>query len=161
MQPPTISKRLKYGSTLVLIAGSIPFLVGLSTVFFVWLSVAQPDKPWRAIMPPGTEASFTLNDIRKFNKDLGDEFVMAKHVHYCILTAVGLLIMVLSLFGLRRREKWAWLVLVVTILLVGWNDAITTLSYGQLPFPIVPALLATIGLGLCWSEIFRNPDTPS
>ncbi len=149
-------KRLTLGAWVTFTAGIIPFIFGLVTLFFTWTSYLNPDAPFLAMMPPGSDASFTLNEVRQFNASLADELVTSKHVHYSILMAVGILIMTLSVFGLRQRLKWSWFVLVITILLVGWNDAVTALSFGNLPVPLVPAMLATIGLVLARKPIFSR-----
>ena len=149
------SRRLRLGANLTIAAGAMPFFVGLTTLGFLWLSYAHPDDSWRASMPPGSRSSFSLSGIRAFNNDLGQEIVAAKHVHYSILIAVGIIIMALAQFGLKQKQRWSWYLLIVTIILVGWNDGFTTLFFGQPPVPFVPAGLATIGLFLARSEIFR------
>lgn len=148
--------RLRIAVFLVFIAGSIPFLVGLSILVFTWISYFYPDEPFRAVLPPGGQAPFTLNEVRSFNDMLGIELITSKHVHYSILTAVGILIMTLAQFGLRKKLRWSWYVLVVTILLVGWNDAITSFVFGFVPVPIIPATLATIGLYLARKPLFQS-----
>jgi hypothetical protein len=149
-------KRLKLGAWTVFAAGAIPFVVGVLSVYFNRMSYLRPDAPFRAILPPGAEASFTLNEVRQFNEQLGRELTTSKHVHYSILVAVGVLIMTLSLFGLRQRMKWSWWVLLVTIVLVGWKDAVTSLAFGHIPVPLVPAILASVRLALAWKPIFSN-----
>lgn len=151
-----LDRQLRLGAWLVFAAGAIPFVVGALSVYFNWVSYLNPDAPFRAILPPGAEATFTLSEVRGFNDQLGGELTTSKHVHYSILSAVGILIMTLSYFGLRQRLKWSWWVLVVTILLVGWNDAFTSLAFGHVPVPLVPATLATIGLVVAWRPIFSR-----
>lgn len=149
-----VEKRLKLGAWIVFAAGAIPLVVGVLSVYFNWISYLHPDAPFRAILPPGAQASFTLNEVRQFNAQLGGELTTSKHVHYSILIAVGVLIMTLSFFGLRQRLKWSWWALLLTIILVGWNDAVTALAFGHVPVPLVPAILASIGLALAWKPIF-------
>jgi hypothetical protein len=135
-------------------------LFGLLTVAFVWGSYAHPDEPWRASMPPGSMASFSLAGVRAYNAQLADEVVTAKYVEYSNLFAVGVIIMALAQFGLKQRQRWSFWLLVVTILLVGWNDGVTALVFDQVPVAFVPASLATLGLLIARPEIFKPSARP-
>ena len=149
------STRLRWGANLTIVAGAIPSVFGLVTIAFLWWSYAHPDGPWRAAMPPGSTASFSLAGVRAYNARLADEVVTAKYVEYSNLFAVGIVIMTLAQFGLKQRQRWAFWLLMMIILLVGWNDGVTALVFDQLPVPFVPAGLATLGLLIASPEIFR------
>ena len=139
---------------MTVVAGAIPTVFALVTIAFVWWSCVHPDEPWRAGMPPGSRASFSLAGVRTYNAQLADEVVATKYVQYSHLLAVGIIIMTLAHFGLRQRQRWSFWLLAATILLVGWNDGLTTLAFGQTPIPFVPAALATIGLLIAGPGIF-------
>jgi hypothetical protein len=155
-----VSTRLRWGANVTAVAGAIPCLFGLVTIAFLWWSHAHPDEPWRAGMPPGSRASFSLADVRACNAQLADEVVSAKYVQYSSLFAVGIVIMALAQFGLKQRQRWSFWLLMVTILLVGWNDGVTTLVFDQAPIPFVPAGLATLGLLIARPEIFGPSARP-
>lgn len=154
------SGRFKVGVAMVVVGGLFPFLVGGYFLSQCFLSVSDPSEPWGARQFPS--AIYSLQEIRasgigqssKGTSELASDFVQINHVGYANLMNTGLVEIVVSLFGLLRRKKWAWYLLLAVFLWTGLNDAAAAWFAGMPPIPLTPTLLAVGGLLLSRRSVF-------
>lgn len=148
--------RLYWGSWCIVAAGSVPFLLSVAMYIAVFVGAANPSKPWLAGEPLPHADSYTLDEVKKFNHDLGVDLFAAQHVQYANLLHTGIIAMVLSYFGLRRYQKWAWYMLIFTVLWPATNDLIALLISGGTALPFLPDSLGITGLLLTRGPIFNQ-----
>ena len=156
VNPPAnrLPTALRVGSIMVFLGGLVPFLV--STVLFVaflW-SDAHPDQPWLSGQVLPHAASYSLNDIRRFNPDVAVAFMTAQHIELVNVMNSGVLVALLAIFGLRRYQRWSWYALLFTALWPGLNDAWAVLAAREPPAPLVGGLVTLVGLFLSRGAIF-------
>jgi hypothetical protein len=153
--PNGLPKSLKIGSLLVMLAGSVPFVVA-SVLFVAFLiSDLNPSHCWLSgQVPPGC-ASYSLNDIRGFNPELATDFVTAQHIELVNVINTGFVIVILAIFGLRRYQKWSWYTILATFLWVGLNDAFALYMAHEPPIPLIPEVVGMIGLFVARRPIFK------
>jgi len=145
-------RRLKIGATMTSIAGCFPLGFGLYFFVLFYFSLAQPAEPWRA--GQFTPAPYSLEDVRACNESLGTYFVLSQHMELANLINTGTMVLIISLFGLRRRQKWAWFTLLTIFLWVGLNDAAAFIE-AQLPaIPLIPEAFGLTGLFVARRAIF-------
>jgi hypothetical protein len=164
-----IPKGLKIGSRLVFIAGLFPLMAATYLfVTFVW-SVSHPDNLW---IPSGFKvAPYTLNQVKAvpdnavpgqtvpdFGPALGSNIVDVTWMGSVNGMISGVSIVVLAIFGLRKRLKFAWYQVLFIALWGAGNDTISTIVSGQFPVPIFPLVLGLTGLWICRPYIFGNQE---
>jgi hypothetical protein len=149
-----LPKGLRLGSTLTFLGGLFVFSVG--TWFFVQFLIGQahPAEPW----PAGqfTPAPYSLDDIAACNPTLADDFVLAQHIQFVNVMNTGFVIMLLSIFGLRRYLRWSWYSILATALWVGLNDALALFQGHQPLVPLIPAAIVLVGLILTHGPVFSD-----
>lgn len=151
-----LPKRLYWGSWCIVAAGSVPVLVSVSMYIAVFVGAANPNKPWLVGQLLPHADSYTLNDVKKFNRDLGVDLFAAQHVEFANLLHTGIVTMVFGYFGLRRYQKWAWYTLIFTMLWPGGNDLVALLISVRPALPLLPATLVIAGLVLTRGPIFNQ-----
>jgi len=148
----TSDKRLKIGTGLTFATGLFVFLVASYLFIQFWIGYTHPSEPWRS--GQFTPVTYTLNDIRAFNPVVATDFVLAQHIQLANVMNSGFGIAVMSLFGLWRRQKWAWYAILATALWAGLNDAVA-LSLAQQPvLPVLGEVLCIVGLLIARPAIF-------
>ncbi len=148
----TGDKRLKIGSALTFLTGLFVFLVASYLYVQFWIGYTHPSEPWRSGQL--TPVTYTLNDIRAFNPVVATDFVLAQHVQLANVMNSGFGIAVMTVFGLRRRQKWAWYAILATALWAGLNDAVA-LSQAQQPLlPVFGEVLCIVGLFIARPAVF-------
>lgn len=149
-----LSKKLGFGWKLTFFAGMFPIVV--ATIIFARLfwSVEHPSSPWLA--GGFTAANYTLNSVRECNELLAKDLIMAQHMQLANIINTGLMVLVISFFGLRRRHCWAWFTLLAIFLWVGINDAMAFIKANQRPVPLLAEVIGLAGLAIAWRPIFRS-----
>jgi hypothetical protein len=150
-----LDRRLKIGTTLTVIAGTIVFLV--ATYFYVqfWIGYTHPSEPWRS--GQFTPVTYTLADIEAFDSTVAKDFVLANHIEFANVMNSGFGIVVMTIFGLRRRQKWAWYAILATALWAGLNDAIALYQAQQPLVPLIGEAFILVGLFIARPAIFQEP----
>ena len=148
--------RLYWGSWCIVAAGSVPFLLSVSMLIAIFIGATNPAKPWLAGEPLPHADSYSLNEVTKFNPDLGIDLVAAQHVQYANLLHTGVVAMVLGYVGLRRYQKWVWYMLLFVVLWPATNDLVALLRSGGVPTPFIPDTLGILGLVLTRGPIFNR-----
>jgi hypothetical protein len=151
-----LPRGLRYGSVLIALGGLVPFLA--ATVLFVAFmrSEANPGQPWLSGQFPPGPASYSLDTIRSFSSDVATAFVTAQHMELVNVMNSGALVVLLSLFGLRRRQKWSWYALLFTALWPGLNDAWALIAAHEPPIPLVGEAVILVGLFLARPAVFAK-----
>jgi hypothetical protein len=152
----SIPRGLKIGSALVIISGLFPISLAARNFVLYIVSVANPDKPWKArnYFPD----AYTLNDIRAFNERLALDFELATHVELSNLLTTGVMIVLIGIFGIRRGEKWAWYLMVFIGVWAGFNDLIAMIHAEVFPLAAIPDGLGLIGLLIASRATFNSDD---
>jgi hypothetical protein len=147
-------KALKIGSALTLMAGLVPGLVGLVFYGLFHWSVAHPSEPWRA--EPLKDAGYSIDDIRQWNAEVATDWILGAGVKFVNVVNTGFFVVVVSAFGLRRGEKWAWWTLLAVFVWVGLTEAPAFIQAGRLPLPLAGEALAIPGLLLTRRAVFAK-----
>ena len=165
-----IPRNLKIGSTLVFITGLFPTLTSLSFYICFWIGYLNPGDPWLSgQFPPGWPAPsrYTLNDIRHFDtvhkqydvhqhkSFVATDFVLGQHIEFANILNTGVMVLVLTIFGLRRYQKWSWYVILGIFLWVGLNDGIAAIIAGNPPVPLIAEAIGIAGLLIARPAIFK------
>jgi hypothetical protein len=167
MTNSTLPTGLRIGSLLTLIAGL--FVFSVATYFFVMYLVGQanPSAPW----PAGgffCKSPYSLDDVATCSAQwpinppatctstLAQDFILAQHIEFANVMNTGAVVAVITIFGLRRRQRWAWYTLLAIFLWVGLNDAKAVTEGGQKAVPLIPIFIGLTGLALSWKSIFRG-----
>lgn len=151
---PEIPARLEWGWRLTFLTGLLPFLVALAMYVLFFLSLNNPSEPWRA--SGFATVQFSLDDIRACNEGIADLFVLSQNIQFANVMNTGFLILVISFFGLRRGERWAWWTLLIVLLWVGLNDSMALVRDGQTPISLIGIAVGLFGLGLARPVIFAR-----
>lgn len=171
----SVPRKLMIGVVLAFIAGLFPFLVSSYQYAMFLVSKANPSEPWRA--SGFAPVCFSLDDLGQSCEhipacaggrpqdaadadwqtcEVADQFVLAQHIEFANVINSGLMILIISVFGLRRREKWAWWTLLFIFLWVGLNDAIALIDDHQRPVPLIAEVFGLGGLALAWPFVFKK-----
>jgi hypothetical protein len=149
-----LSRRIRLGWKLTFLSGLFPVIV--ATIIFARLfwSVEHPSGPWLA---GGFAASnYTLESIRQFDEVLAKDLIMAQHMELANIINTGFMVLVISFFGLRRRQCWAWFTLLAIFLWVGLNDGMAFIKANQRPVPLLAEVIGLAGLAISWRPIFKG-----
>ena len=68
----------------------------------------------------------------------------------------GFVVVLITIFGLRRGLKWAWYTLLVIFLWVGLNDALALRRAQQPLVPLIPEIIGLTGLCIARRSIFGD-----
>jgi hypothetical protein len=151
----TGDRRLKIGSALTFLTGLFVFLVASYLYVQFWIGTAHPSEPWRS--GQFTPVTYTLDDIRAFNPVVATDFVLAQHIQLANVMNSGFGIAVMTIFGLRRRQKWAWYAILATALWAGLNDAVALHTAQQPVLPVLGEVLCIVGLLIARPAVFGDP----
>jgi len=136
-------------------------------------SSAHPNECWRAAsVQPST---FSLNGISAGQiaacqagagpaaetpaQTLATAWKLAQHMEFANIMNTGMCIVMISIFALRRYQKWGWMVILASYLWVGLNDAIALYNAEQPLFPLAAFIIGTTGLIICYPSIFNSSQT--
>jgi hypothetical protein len=151
-----LPKGLKIGSTMVIVAALVPLMVAPILFVSFLIGVANPSEPWLSGKFPPGPASYSLQDIQKFNPSLAADYVTAQHIELAQAINNAALILLLAIFGLRRSQKWSWYVILATYSWLGINDLWAMVASKQSPVPLIPILVGISGLLIARSSIFAR-----
>lgn len=148
-----LSKRISLGWKLTFLSGLFPVIV--ATIIFARLmwSVEHPSGPWLA--GGFTASDYTLDSIRQFDEVLARDLIMAQHMELANIINTGFMVLIISFFGLRRRQCWAWFTLLAIFLWVGLNDGMAFIKANQRPVPLLAEIIGLAGLAISWRPIFK------
>jgi hypothetical protein len=149
--------RLKIGTGLTFATGLFVFLVASYLFVQFWIGYTHPSEPWRS--GQFTPVTYTLDDIKAFSPVVATDFVLAQHIQLANVMNSGFGIAVMTVFGLRRRQKWAWYAILATALWAGVNDAIALYQAQQPLLPLIGEALCIVGLFIARPAIFGDPAT--
>ncbi|HEV8239967.1 MAG TPA: hypothetical protein VGS57_11415 [Thermoanaerobaculia bacterium] len=152
MNGSSLPRGLQIGSLLTLIAGLFVFSVAAHDYVNFYVGLTHPSEPWRS--SGFAPSNYSLDDIRAFDPSVADDFVKAQHIEFANVINTGALVTVITVFGLRRFQKWAWYTLLAIFLWVGLNDAVALLQEHQVPLPLIPEVIGLSGLFIARSSIF-------
>ncbi|MBI1926242.1 hypothetical protein HYR99_18585 [Candidatus Poribacteria bacterium] len=158
---------LKIGVVLMVITGVFPLQLGLRNHIKFQVSFYNPNQLWTARDQKGP-APYTLNNIRAvpdgaiagkeikdFGGTLADNLVTMTQSGYVNIATTGALVILITVFGLRKRRKWAFWVLLCIGVWAGMNDLIGMFKGGIVfPLAIWPTILGTPGLLMTAPAIF-------
>ena len=152
MNASTLPRGLRIGSLLTLLTGV--FVFGVALYFFVnfYIGLANPSEPWWS--GQFTPVSYSLDDIEACDTTVATDFVLAKHIEFANVMNTGFVVALITIFGLWRRQKWAWYALLAIFLWVGLNDAIALLRGHQPLVPLIPEVIGLTGLFIARRAIF-------
>ena len=152
MNDSTLPRGLQIGSLLTLITGI--FVLSVGTYFFVMLyaGIAHPAQPWRS--GRFGPSPYSLNDVKACSPAVATDLVRAQHIELAHMMNSGFAAALITVLGLRRRQKWAWYALLAIFLWVGLNDAVAVLRAGQPPVPLIPGIIGLTGLFIARRSIF-------
>ncbi|WP_301149834.1 hypothetical protein [Mycobacterium simiae] len=119
-------------------AGAIPLSAGLVTLVTTRLGVAHPDAPW----PTGLSSlGFTFNRLAGAGSGAQQWAELTGSVGGVNVAAAAIAVSVVSWFGLRTGQRWAWWFLAFCLLWIGLHDAVAATRFfaatGQ-PIVIMP-----------------------
>jgi hypothetical protein len=170
MNGSTLPAGLRIGSLLTTITGL--FVFSVATYFFVMFLVGQanPSGPWPAggffckspySLDNVTTCSnqYPINPPATCTSTLAQDFILGQHIQFANVMNTGAVVAVISIFGLRRRQRWAWWTLLAIFLWVGLNDALALHEGGQKAVPLIPEVIGLTGLALSWKSIFGGNGT--
>jgi hypothetical protein len=152
MNGSSLPRGLQIGSLLTLITGLFVFSVAVYFFVNLYIGVTHPSEPWRS--GGFTPSNYSLDDVEACNASLAEDFVSAQHIEFANVVNTGLLVVVITIFGLRRSQKWAWYTLLGIFLWVGLNDLVAVLSEHQPPVPLIPEVIGLTGLLIARRSIF-------
>jgi hypothetical protein len=152
MNASTLPAGLRIGSWLTLLTGV--FVFGVALYFFVnfFLGLANPSEPWRS--GQFTPVTYTLDDIEACDTTVATDFVLAQHIELANVMNTGFAVVLITIFGLRRGQRWGWFALLAIFLWVGLNDAIALLRGNQPLVPLIPEVIGLTGLFIARRSIF-------
>ena len=152
---PSPSWHVKVAVALFIITGLFPLIVGSGHVIRFVKNIHHPAQPW--IARDSGPATYTLDEIRAFNTELATDYVLGAQVEFANLVNTGVMILLITIFGLRKSKRWAWLVLLGIGIWSGLNDLDSMLRAGVFPLALIPNVLGVIGLLIAYPVIFGKP----
>ena len=152
MNGSPLPKGLRIGSLLTLLTGLFVFAVALYFLVSFYLGLAHPSEPWRS--GQFSPVAYTLDDIEACDTTVATDFVLAQHIELANVMNTGIMVALITIFGLRRRQRWAWYTLLAIFLWVGLNDAIALRRARQPLVPLIPEAIGLTGLFIARRSIF-------
>lgn len=152
MNGSALPKGLRIGSLLTLFTGLFVFAVALYFFANFYSGLAHPSEPWRS--GQFTPVAYTLDDIEACDTTVATDFVLAQHIEFANVMNTGFVVVLITIYGLRRRQKWGWYALLAIFLWVGLNDAIALLRGNQPLVPLIPEVIGLTGLFIARRSIF-------
>jgi hypothetical protein len=170
MNGSTLPAGLRIGSLLTLITGLFVFTVGTYLFVMFFAGLANPSAPWRS-GGFACQSPYSLDNVATCSarwppgpgtctSSLVDDYPFSQHVEYANLMTTGAVIAMISIFGLRRRQRWAWLMLLAIFLWVGLNDALAHYRARRPMVPLIPVTIGVTGLFLARKSIFDGFTCP-
>lgn len=143
----------------------IPLFAGLFLFVTSKVGVADGESDWPMLL---SRLDFSFDEIDAVSEDSGEFFSFIGDIGSVNTAMAALSALLVARFALRNGEKWAWWLLLVSMLWVGVQDAInTTRFYFEVrptaPLPIMPTAfttLMTIGLVKSYKPIFSGESAP-
>ena len=155
---PTLTRGHTWGARLLTLSGLPPLFVSTVSYALFMRSRLASTGPWQTLLGP---LDFTLGDIRHSRPQVAAMLLLSNHVGWANLVTSGILLVMLSWFGVQKRLAWCWIAVLFVHLWTGANDLLASLDFGAatgkyLPLPVVPMSLGAIGLSLTARACWRN-----
>lgn len=140
-------------------AGFVPLGAGLTSLVTLWTGVAHSDAPlWTGL----GHLDFSYSDLSRVGSEASVWLELNGSVGAVNVIAAAVAVIVVSRFGLRQGQRWAWWFLAFCLIWVGGHDAFMATRFfrdtGQ-PVMLLPytyVTLMTIGLLRTRREVFRR-----
>jgi len=152
MDGSPLPKGVQIGSLLTLLTGLFVFVVAVYFFVNFYIGLTNPSEPWRS--GQFTPVSYSLDDLKAYDATIATDFILAQHIEFANVMNTGFAIVLITIFGLRRRQKWSWYMLLAIFLWVGLNDAIALLHAQQPLIPLIPEVIGLTGLFIARRSIF-------
>jgi hypothetical protein len=148
------------GWRLSFLAGFVPLTAGLTTLLSTWIGVAGANSAWWTGL--GT-LDFSYSTLARAGNDAPAWVQLTGSVGGVNIVAGGVAVIVVSRFGLRGGQRWAWWFLAFCFVWVGLHDATMATRFfaatGQ-PFMVLPyayCVLMLAGLLRSRRAVFARP----
>jgi hypothetical protein len=109
------------GWRLTFIAGFVPLVGGLLALLATWVGVVRAGSTWW--VGTGT-LDFSYADLSKAGSDAAAWVDLTGSVGGVNIVAAAVAVSVVSAFGLRTGQRWAWWFLAFGLIWVGLHDAV-------------------------------------
>lgn len=102
--------------------------------------------------------NMTMEDIHEFNPNLASLAVIFLRLAGTLLISVGILLIAVIFYGLRKAERWAWWATLIGMGAVIAPMVAITRPVGGFPWASAIVMLAVfvIAVGLAAKEVFRK-----
>lgn len=140
-------------------AGFIPVTAGLFTLLTTFISTVNVDSEWTLIV---RNLNFSYGDLAALDLQAGAFVTLLAYVGGINIVSAAVAVILISIFGLRYGQKWAWWYLAFSLVWVGFHDV-----YGATKFffatgapmfimPIGFCILMLVGLIKTRPLVFSN-----
>lgn len=131
-------------------AGFVPLMAGLTTLVTGWVGVARADAPlWTGL----GHLSFSYSQLTDVGPDASAWLELNSSVGGVNIVAAAVAVIVVSRFGLRTGQRWAWWFLLFCLAWVGLHDATLATRFsvttGQ-PVMVLPLTYVTLMAAGLW-----------
>lgn len=155
---PKAAQRAVRGWALNFAAGFVPLGAGLTSLVTLWRGVADSDEPlWTGL----GHLDFSYADLASVGPSASAWLELNGSVGAVNIIAAAVAVIVVSRFGLRQGQRWAWWFLAFCLGWVGGHDAFMATRFfaetGQ-PIMLLPytyVTLMTLGLLRTRRQVFR------
>jgi hypothetical protein len=160
MNDSTLPTGLRIGSLLTTITGLFVFSVSTYMLVMFYVGQQNPSQLWRA--GGFCTSPYSLDNVTTCSNQypsttcstMAQNFVLGQHIEFANVMNTGAVVALISIVGLRRRQRWAWWALLAIFLWVGLNDALALYNAEQPMVPLIPGFIGIVGLALAWKPIF-------
>jgi len=114
------------GWRLTFIAGFVPLVAGLLVLLVTWVGIVRAGSAWWVGIG---SLDFSYASLSKAGADASAWVEMIGSVGGVNIVAAAVAVSVVSVFGLRTGQRWAWWFLAFCLIWVGLHDAITATRF--------------------------------
>jgi hypothetical protein len=123
---PDIKSTSVSGWRLTFLAGFVPFFAGLLTFLATWVGIVRAGSAWWV----GTGSlDFSYASLSRAGSDAQAWVELTGSVGGVNIAAAAVAVSVVSMFGLRSGQRWAWWFLAFCLIWVGLHDAIAATRF--------------------------------
>ena len=114
------------GWRLTFIAGFVPLVAGLLVLLVTWVGIVRAGSAWWVGLG---SLDFSYASLSKAGADASAWVELIGSVGGVNIVAAAVAVSVVSVFGLRTGQRWAWWFLAFCLIWVGLHDAITATRF--------------------------------